>query len=253
MLCGISIVNNPGLQTLQRLVRHVGGGNRSVRTGLSSRMSSCISQDDLVDDDARSVATSSHVSVSRSQVSQVLSSPTSVTRRTLKELSRESSKESSFSESDDVPQPTILKPKVSQSSMSSDASSLAGVANHRPPAVATESPPSARNNLNCLGQRSSTPPLAASPATVRRMRMVKSYSQDASLPPPNSCHMSSSQSDSALPSLLRVKGSPPTLDEVDESCSASDTGSITDLDGRKKKKSFFNFRRKKDKHPPAVS
>lgn len=36
--------------------------------------------------------------------------------------------------------------------------------------------------------------------------------------------------------------------KVEESCSASDTGSCTDLTGQaKKKKSFFNFRKKKDK------
>jgi hypothetical protein len=82
--------------------------------------------------------------------------------------------------------------------------------------------------------------------------MVKSYSHDiTTVPGPEGGHMSASISDSAFPSLLRIKGSPATLDEVDESCSASDTGSITDLDGRKKKKSFFNFRRKKDKHATA--
>ena len=36
--------------------------------------------------------------------------------------------------------------------------------------------------------------------------------------------------------------------QVEESCSASDTGSCTDLTGQtKKKKSFFNFRKKKEK------
>ena len=89
-------------------VRHVGGGNRSIRTDLSSRMSSCISQDDL-DDDTRSVATSSHVSVARSQVASLArSSPQSVARKTIKTLSRQSSKESSTSESDDVPPPPAM-------------------------------------------------------------------------------------------------------------------------------------------------
>ena len=38
------------------------------------------------------------------------------------------------------------------------------------------------------------------------------------------------------------------LSEVEESCSQSDTGSVNDLDGKKKKKrSFFNFRKKKEK------
>jgi len=38
------------------------------------------------------------------------------------------------------------------------------------------------------------------------------------------------------------------LEEVEESCSQSDTGSVNDLDGKKKKKrSFFNFRKKKEK------
>merc|ERR1712098_577539 len=37
------------------------------------------------------------------------------------------------------------------------------------------------------------------------------------------------------------------LSEVEESCSASDTGSINDLEKKKKKRSFFNFRKKKEK------
>jgi hypothetical protein len=47
---------------------------------------------------------------------------------------------------------------------------------------------------------------------------------------------------------LRAIPQPHQLSEVEESCSASDTGSCTDLTGQtKKKKSFFNFRKKKEK------
>jgi len=59
-----------------------------------------------------------------------------------------------------------------------------------------------------------------------------------------------SSSDTALNLLptLRVSGTFPShLSEVEESCSASDTGSINDLDKKKKKRSFFNFRKKKEK------
>lgn len=79
MLTGVSIVNNPGLGVLQRLVRHVGAGNRGVNRGggggaLSSRMSS---MDDLGDElETRSVAShSSHLSGS------VLSSRVATRRR----------------------------------------------------------------------------------------------------------------------------------------------------------------------------
>ena len=83
MLTGVSIVNNPGLGVLQRLVRHVGAGNRGVNRGggggaLSSRMSS---MDDLGDEmETRSVAASvashsSHLSGS------VLSSRVATRRR----------------------------------------------------------------------------------------------------------------------------------------------------------------------------
>jgi len=187
MLCGISIVSNPGLTALQRLVRHVGGGNRSTRTGLSSRMSSAYSQDDLADDDARSVAASSHISVSRSLVypSSVSSLPALPQRKAVKEMSRDSSKESSLSESDDVhdmaaavasiPQlpsshQILPAPKLSQSSASSDGSFRTNhqVTHQRLTAAVSESPPSIRANP-MLNQRASTPPLTSSPAQ-RRLR-----------------------------------------------------------------------------------
>merc|ERR1719339_567290 len=101
MLTGVSIVNNPGLGVLQRLVRHVGAGNRGLSRGgggaLSSRMSS---MDDLGEDlETRSLAASvashsSHLSGS------VLSSRVATRRRPATQKSRESSKESSNSESD---------------------------------------------------------------------------------------------------------------------------------------------------------
>ena len=61
MLCGCSIVNNPGIPVLQNLVRHVGAGRGLLnRPGLGSRMSSCVSQEDLLDDaETHSVAASS--------------------------------------------------------------------------------------------------------------------------------------------------------------------------------------------------
>merc|ERR1719232_2376825 len=66
MLCGCSIMNNPGISVLQNLVRHVGvgrvGAGALSRIGGSSRMSGSMSQDDLLADDnmdAHSVAASS--------------------------------------------------------------------------------------------------------------------------------------------------------------------------------------------------
>ena len=58
----------------------------------------------------------------------------------------------------------------------------------------------------------------------------------------------SSSSDPALNTLRVSNNFTSHLSEVEESCSASDTGSVNDLDGKKKKKrSFFNFRKKKEK------
>merc|ERR1712045_313453 len=61
--------------------------------------------------------------------------------------------------------------------------------------------------------------------------------------------LTSSASDPALHQVptLRVSTTFSHLSEVEESCSASDTGSINDLEKKKKKRSFFNFRKKKEK------
>merc|ERR1719228_2426742 len=59
MLTGVSIVTNPGLAVLQKLVRHVGGGNRGIRASSAALSSRIASTDDLCDDfDTRSQAPS---------------------------------------------------------------------------------------------------------------------------------------------------------------------------------------------------
>lgn len=132
MLCGCSIMNNAGIAVLQNLVRHVGVGRGPVGgrvLGGASRMSGSMSQDDLLADDnmdAHSVAaSSSHMTSMSLQLRERLSmlpgsnvtsnimvgsaapsiSGLSTTsgvmkpRRHLpKQLSRESSKESSSSD-----------------------------------------------------------------------------------------------------------------------------------------------------------
>ena len=129
MLCGCSIMNNPGISVLQNLVRHVGvgrvGAGALSRIGGSSRMSGSMSQDDLLADDnmdAHSVAaSSSHMTTMSLQLRERLSilppssdriigsSAASVSglssvsmpksrRHFPKKLSRESSKESSSSD-----------------------------------------------------------------------------------------------------------------------------------------------------------
>jgi stromal interaction molecule 1 len=134
MLCGCSIMNNAGIAILQNLVRHVGVG-RSTRMGgfgASSRMSGSMSQDDLMADDnidAHSVAaSSSHMTSMSMQLRERTSilpsgdrplpgsSAASISglstssvhksrRQMLKNMSRESSKESSSS---DEQQPGML-------------------------------------------------------------------------------------------------------------------------------------------------
>jgi len=252
MLTGVSIVNNPGLNVLQRLVRHVGAGNRGLSRGgggaLSSRMSS---MDDLGDDlETRSLAASvashsSHLSGS------VLSSRVATRRRPAAQKSRESSKESSNSESDGGTPPIHEATQRLEKTMSR-LSAGSDVRGERRTVAAAESRSLAGD---C---RSVDSP------TQRRARMAKSLSQDTGccLTEATTASLPSSTSDSALNSKvtaapspllplsphLRAIPQPHQLSEVEESCSASDTGSCTDLTGQaKKKKSFFNFRKKKDK------
>lgn len=273
MLTGVNIVNNPGMLALQRLVRHVGGGNRSVRTGLTSRMSS-MSVDDLHDDlETRSVT----ASIAASHSSHLSSRQGVGVRRSVFQtnsgrdfsVSRESSKESSNSESDELlmdrdsslvqHRNRLVKQqsRVSEASVGSGVSSISGVSDYQGMSRSPESNrPTDTQSLTGVG---SSP--GDSPST-RRTRMVKSLSQDTGcVESGGGQSLHTSTSDSALhtksvlsPSLrssLGVTGYHGTqLSEVEESCSASDTGSITDLDGKKKKKkSFFNFRKKKDKTP----
>ena len=127
MLCGCSIMHNPGISVLQNLVRHVGVGRMTTASGRigTSRMSGSMSQEDLLaDDDVHSVAaSSSHMtSLSGIQLRERLSkipsgagdrampgsSAASISgmsvasiqkrRHVPKPLSRESSKESSSSD-----------------------------------------------------------------------------------------------------------------------------------------------------------
>jgi len=252
MLTGVSIVNNPGLGVLQRLVRHVGAGNRGLSRGggaLSSRMSS---MDDLGDDlETRSLAASvashsSHLSGS------VLSSRVVTRRRPATQKSRESSKESSNSESDGGTPSTHEASQRLEKTMSR-LSAGSDVRGERRTVAAAES----RSLAGDFRSSVDSP-------TQRRARMAKSLSQDTGccLTEDTTGSLPSSTSDSALnnkvtaaPSTLlplsphlRAIPQPHQLSEVEESCSASDTGSCTDLTGQvKKKKSFFNFRKKKDK------
>eukprot|EP00096_Caligus_rogercresseyi_P005201 TRINITY_DN2021_c0_g2_i4.p1 TRINITY_DN2021_c0_g2~~TRINITY_DN2021_c0_g2_i4.p1 ORF type:complete len:533 (-),score=194.98 TRINITY_DN2021_c0_g2_i4:426-2024(-) len=94
LLCGVSIVSNPGLNVLQKQVRTLGGGGgRGGRLGLSSRMSSM--NDELHDDsDAHSIAPSlSSLASLRSPLGLPKSRPLA-----RPPLSRDSSKESSSSD-----------------------------------------------------------------------------------------------------------------------------------------------------------
>merc|ERR1711862_952319 len=92
---------------------------------------------------------------------------------------------------------------------------------------------------------------------------VKSLSQDTGVMDPTAqltLHTSSSDSalhsksvlSSTIRSSLGVVGYHGTqLSEVEESCSASDTGSITDLDGKKKRKNHFLISEKRKTKLPA--
>ena len=167
-----------------------------------------MSLDEMHDDDARSIAASSHVSshISVSRSAAAGREPV-VVRRPNFEPPRESSKESSNSESDEhFERPKeIIKTRTSQSSMSSDISRLS------------------QFSMDGPTPRAGTPPLATPPTaaaagspTSRRMRMVKSLSQDAATEGVIAGQMTSSVSDGALHSsaLYRLKPNTSTLDEV---------------------------------------
>lgn len=257
MLTGVSILSNPGLATLQKIVRYVGGGHKSGRVGMSSRMSN-MSLDDMHDEETKSIAASSHVSSSHLSVSRSKLARDPALRRAAFEMSRESSKESSNSESDDHLEQRAreIKSRVSQTSMASDMSRLSHASSDGGSGlrcVATTAPTTTVVPPTS-SSRAATPPLANSP-TLRRMRMMKSLSQDATAHVASDAaviggQMTASVSDGALQNslLYKRKTNPPTLDEIEESCSASDTGSLSELENKKKKKkSFFNFRRRKEK------
>jgi len=233
ILTGVSIVNNPGIQTLQRLVRHVGGGNKNLRGSdrLSSRMSS-VSVDDLREDlETRSVA-ASH--------SSRLTSNYNSRRTALANISRESSKESS-EDSDEVSPGHVKTQRAKLVKQQSRLSEMSGMS-------VVSSNISDSQDSRVLSTKLETVPSQEQPLTVSVPSPVSgptvTVSASGSV---QSLHTSSS--DSAL-SNLRVSANLAShhLEEVEESCSQSDTGSVNDLDGKKKKKrSFFNFRKKKEK------
>ncbi|XP_040574469.1 stromal interaction molecule homolog isoform X2 [Lepeophtheirus salmonis] len=91
MLCGVSIVSNPGLNVIQKQVRTIGGRGRLT---MNSRMSSRMSEEFLDDSDTHSVAPSMSSLAS-------IRTPAVLPRTTFirPPLSRESSKESATSSS----------------------------------------------------------------------------------------------------------------------------------------------------------
>jgi hypothetical protein len=166
-------------------VRYVGGGHRPQARGTGNGAPlrpSAASTDDLLlhDEDTRSVGASSYVSAAHSVVQLTTTArpppaaavPQAVARRATFEISRESSKESSNSESDEQldrgrginsghnrGDQAVLKSRISQSSLSSEASRQSGGGG---------------------GRATTPPPPAHSPTASRRSTrlMVKSYSQD---------------------------------------------------------------------------
>jgi len=265
------------LVLLQRIVRHVGGGGaRSMQRGPSSlsgsRLSSCLSMEELGDDfDTRSLAPSMSASLapsitslrsrqgqgqaaSHSSSQSVASFSLGAADRPLRRVtgpegslasSRESSKESNSTDSqEDLPE---LPVSIPRKKISVEA---AGERHQESKAVS----PSSQGSV---GER-------------RQQTMVKSLSQESpcettvspsglqETPKQQTLHNSSSDTalhSKAMASLLSVhrglsRISPPShsggnISEVDES---SDTGSVNDLDpGKKKKRSFFIFKKKKEK------
>lgn len=268
MLTGVGIVNNPGVQTLQRLVRHVGGGNRGIRGGdrLSSRMSS-VSVDDLRDDlETRSIAASHSSHLSSSRLGAGSSYASSRRQNMMSAMSRESSKESS-EESDETGMTG-----GSGVRLGSGRSGGGGVSGHRHKLVkqqSRQSEMSASSGISSVSDFSTLRHPDLSPLSEDRRSLIRTdLDQDqsgsscdinislvSSSSNPNISEIGSvsnlhtSASDSALNTqTLKISSNFVShLSEVEESCSASDTGSINDLEKKKKKRSFFNFRKKKEK------
>ena len=310
MLCGCTIVNNPGLVALKSLVRHVGVGRHHQagplvqgRLGVGSRLSS-MSQEELAANDAdfdtHSVAPS-HVGSHISRPASVFSAATTASaaahfaaasrhhtrlRDEAKSMSRESSKESSssdeldrasnFTSSSEVnPNPAIFvvargmsTPPVSKTSspaamkrakmmVKSYSQDACGVG----AAAATTASPVVTTASSVINVPVTTPHMTTSVSEGHLQQQQQSATAAAALVKraSNSPSLSSSRSGSSISQTGPAGGSkgaegaaggskPSIVEEMDESCSASDSGSMTDLSGnKKKKKSFFHFKRKKEK------
>jgi len=257
MLTGVNIVNNPGVQTLQRIVRYVGGGNKGIRSSdrMSSRMSS-VSVDDLRNDDleTRSIAAShtSHLSSSRLGSSHYNSK-----RNMLANISRESSKESSEESDETGARSTgarvhhrnrLVKQQSRQSEMSasSGVSGVSSVSDYVPVIQedrrSLESVPTLETNVV------KDAPAQCGDTAAAGIAISVSNSNPNLSEPGSSPGLHTSHSDSALDKQATLKVSSSfvsQLSEVEESC--SDTGSLNDSEKKKKKRSFFNFRKKKEK------
>ncbi len=227
MLCGCPIIQNPGLAVLQNLVRHVGAGGSTSDPNaarLSSRLSSSVSQDDpgtLDDLDSRSVAASAMTAISSTHRPPSLSSSGISNQVHKRSLKAPGTGEESSSSCEDLPR------QIQQMT------------------------------------RATTPPAPSkSPAAAaKRLHMVKSFSQDAGCSIAVAVtalseqdKMAASRSEGHLQKHLTAASSGLSLDHqksqpsiAEESCSASDSGSLSDLVAKKKRRSFFNLKKKKDK------
>ncbi len=318
MLCGCSIISNPGLTSLKNLVRHVGAGRHygiagsiagpgSVRSsaGMGSRMSASASHDDLVNDpdfDAHSVAPS-HLSSHLSRPASLFSTSTTATaahisartrRGELKSISRESSKESSSSDELDrasnftsssenhaaaaaavlggAKVPTSVsssspaaskRAKMMVKSYSQDASGSIGSAANSNSTAAAGSVVSQPGSIASAAASVAMNHAITTSASEGQLQQAKRHHASSNSPSLSSSRSGSSvsqlaSSSSAAPSVSVTAASgiksdgaggtrPSVVEEMDESCSASDSGSVTDVSGKKKKKSFFHFKRKKEK------
>lgn len=239
MLCGCSIVNNPGLATVQNLVRHVGSGRghwqlQQVRNSLGSRISTSISHDDLADDnfETRSLAASSSHMTSISHVS----SRPSVTVPISKLSSHQYLKRSDNKKI----------PKESSSS-SEELPSEFGISKSHSCIPSSESPITITKRHHVTENQDMAELILPEEDTNANLTLSASVGQLE-----QSEKMPTSMTTSASVGGLRISqlGSRPSsiAEDLDESCSASETGSLTSLDKKsRKRRSFFLFKRKKEK------
>ena len=254
MLCGAQIMNNPGVKKLRELVRRVGEGHRPQDNHRTSRGEMFFDDNNDAHSVAASSLASSHIREGR-QVQPAGSSASSISgisSRGRRSRPREVNRESSTSEDEQVrspPTPAARKATTITATATATSNPEPTSPEVKPlPAVPTRGvvsnnsvPSSPRPQAQLQPQQSKPVVLTAKPPLPPPVNKTASPTSATSAKPATSLSPSASQ-----PSLRS------TSTAGDESYSDTASLASTELDEngkQKKKRSFFNFRRKKERTP----